>query len=113
MPNPRKDANVNNRAYSKHIATWTSHPACLALKWFPPQPGWININFDIAIRANATITAIVARNEFGDVLFAHSNLFPPSNPTHGETQAAFQAINLAVYHNYSYVLFGGDSKGVI
>ena len=110
---PRKDANVINKAYLKYVAAWTFHLACPALKWFPPEPGWIKINFDVAIRPRATITAAVGRNEFGNVLFTHSNLFPPSDLTLGETQVAFQAIKLAIYRKYSYVLFEGDSKGVI
>lgn len=44
-------------------------------------------------------------NELCDVIFAHSNLFTPSDPTLGESQAALQAIKLAVFHNNSYVLF--------
>ena len=92
---------------------WTSHPACPDLKWFPLQPGWIKINFDVAIIPHATILAAVGRRELGDILFAHSNLFLPSNLTFGETQAAFKALKLAVFCKYSYVLFEGDCKGVI
>ena len=63
--------------------------------------------------AHATIIAIVGRNEFGYILFAYSNLFPPSHPTLEEMQAALQAIKLAVFYKYSYVIFEGDFKGAI
>lgn len=56
---------------------------------------------------------VIRRSEFGDILFAHSNLFLPSNLTIGETQAAFKALKLAVFYKCSYVLFEGDCKGVI
>ena len=111
--NPRKNVDVINRAYSKHIAMWTSHLACPTLKWFPPEPGWIKINFDVAIIPHAPILAVVGRSEFGDILFAHSNLFLPSNLTLGETQAAFKALKLAVFYNYSYVIFEGECKGLL
>lgn len=111
--NSRKNVDVINRAYSKHIAAWTSHLACPALKWFPPQLGWIKINFDVAIIPHATILAVVGRSEFGDILLAHSNLFLPSNLTLGVTQVAFKTLKLVVFYKYSYVLFEGDCKGVI
>ena len=110
MSSPKRDVDVINRAYSKHIVAWTSHLVRPTQKQFPSQPGWIKINFDVAIRPHVTITDTIRRNEFGDILFANSNLFPP---TLRETQDAFQAIKIVVYHKYSYVLFKGDSKGVI
>lgn len=61
MFDPKKDVGVINKAYSEHIVAWTSHLVHLALKQFPPQPGWIKINFDIAIRPHATITDTIGR----------------------------------------------------
>ena len=40
-------------------------------------------------------------------------MFPSSHPTLKEMQAALQAIKLAVFYKYSYVLFEGDFKGAI
>lgn len=83
------------------------------MKWFYPKlVGWIEANFDVAIRPHVTVTAI-GRNKFGDILFARSNLSLPIDLTLGETLTTFQVMNLAIYHKYSYVLCEGDFDGVI
>jgi len=44
----------------------------------------MKINFDIVIRSQSSFTVVVCRNEYGDVIFAHSSLFPHIDPIQGE-----------------------------
>ena len=55
----------------------------------------------------------VGRNDLGEVLFAHTALFPPSLRHQEEINDALLALNLFVLHNLSYVQFEGDSNLVI
>lgn len=56
-----------------------------------PQSGWIMINFDVTIRPHANFTTAMGRNELGDIIFAHSSVFPPLDPTLEKTQTILQA----------------------
>lgn len=42
----------------------------------------MKINFDVAIRSQSSFTVVVCRYEYGDVIFAHSSLFPHIDPIH-------------------------------
>lgn len=55
----------------------------------------------------------MCRNEFDDSVFAHSNLFSITYLSQGESHVAFQTITLVVHHEFQYVIFEGDSKGII
>ena len=85
----------------------------LATKWIPPPLGWVKINFDVAIIRHLSMVVAVGRNDLGEVLFAHTSLFPPSLPLQEEINNALLALNLFALHNLSYVQFEGDSKVVI
>ena len=84
------------RSFSEYALVRSSQIARPTLKWTPTQTSYR-----------------IKSNELCDVVFAHSNLVTPSDPTLGESQAALQAIKLAVFHNNSYDLFKGNSKGLI
>ena len=85
----------------------------MATKWIPPPLGWVKINFDVAIIPHLSMVLAVGRNDLGEVLFAHTSLFPPSLRHQEEINDALLALNLFVLHNLSYVQFEGDSNLVI
>ena len=65
------------------------------------------INFDVTIRPHTNFSAVMGRNEPEDIIFAHSSVFPPLDPTLGKTQTTLQAIKFDVSHNLSILCSGG------
>ena len=104
---PKKDVKAINKAYVEHLNAWKSLLSNPKFTWFTPQSGWIMINFDVSIRPHANFTAVMGRNEPEDIIFAHSSVFPPLDPTLGKTQTTLQAIKFDVSHNLSILCSGG------
>ena len=104
---PKKDVKAINKAYVEHLNAWKSLLSNPKFTWFTPQSGWIMINFDVTIRPHANFTAVMGRNEPEDIIFAHSSVFPPLDPTLGKTQTTLQAIKFDVSHNLSILCSRG------
>lgn len=53
---------------------WASCANCLSATWLPPKPGWMKINFDVAIRHNGSYITISCRDS-SNSLGVHGAIF--------------------------------------
>lgn len=83
------------------------------VKWQPPPPGVLKLNFDAAYKDGCTVTAAVLRNNSGTILGAWVNRFHSENSFCSEVEAAVQALKIAADLKINTACFEGDAHNVI
>ena len=78
--------------------------------WIPPPKNYIKLNVDVAVSQAFTSLAVVARNEFGEVLKVWAKIHDLCTPTQAEAVAIMWALNLATAENWCNIIVEGDSK---
>ncbi|KAA3481168.1 reverse transcriptase [Gossypium australe] len=84
--------------------------------WRPPEVGVIKINFDASYqrKEKLAITAIIARNESGNILGAETYLVKEAvDPFVAEARACERAVLFAKARRYCRVIVEGDALSVI
>ena len=77
--------------------------------WKPPPPGWFKVNFDVAVRQDFSVLAVVVRNGY-KVVHVATELKGAMAPLLAESCAAVFAIKQAQSLGCSQVIFEGDSS---
>ena len=67
--------------------------------WIPPPKNYIKLNVDVAVSQTFTSLAMVARNEFGEVLKVWAKIHDLCTPTQVEAVAILWAPSLATIEN--------------
>ncbi|KAB1213925.1 hypothetical protein CJ030_MR5G017188 [Morella rubra] len=80
------------------------------ISWSPPEPGWMKINFDVAIRQEGSYIAVSCRDSSSSLCTAYMERIQAVDPFMGETMAAVRAVELALEKRWTHVLFESDSK---
>ena len=78
--------------------------------WLPPPRNYRKLNVDAAISQAFTSLAVVARNEFSEVLKVWTKIHDLCSPTQAEAVAIQWALILAKDENWSNIIVEGDSK---
>ena len=78
--------------------------------WIPPPKNYIKLNVDAAVSQAFTSLAVVARNEFGEVLKVWAKIHDLCTPTQVEAAAILWALSLATAENWCNIIVEGDSK---
>ena len=78
--------------------------------WIPPPKNYIKLNVDVAVSQAFTSLAVVARNEFGEVLKVWAKIHDLCTPTQAEATAIMWALNLAAAENWCNIIVEGDLK---
>lgn len=68
---------------------------------------------DVAIINTFSITAVVCRDDLGDVIFSHTSFMPLSGPLIGEVNVTLLALKLDAHYNLTFIPFERDLKFVI
>ena len=101
--------------YLTHLFAWSleeeKNSSCS--RWSPPLQEWIKVNFDVAVKENASFASIVARSQDGNIIQAWKEKFPPSSPLWAEANAALLTIKSCAELNFNNVIFEGDALMVI
>jgi hypothetical protein len=77
--------------------------------WSPPPAGSIKINTDVAVHANFSTLAVIARDHQGFVLKAWSSKYLSMDPTTSEAAAIKWALTLAKEECFSNIIVESDS----
>ena len=78
--------------------------------WISPPKNYIKLNVDAVVSQTFTSLAMVARNEFGEVLKLWVKIHDLCTPTQAEVAAILWALNLAIAENWCNIIVEGDSK---
>ena len=76
--------------------------------WMPPPRNYIKLNVDASISSGFTFLAMVARNEFGEVLKVWTKIHDLHSPTQTKADTIQWALNLANDENWSNIVMEGD-----
>ena len=74
---------------------------------------WIKVNFDAAVKENASFASVVACSQDGNIIQAWTEKFPPGSPLWAEANAALLTIKSCTELNFNHVIFEGDALMVI
>ena len=78
--------------------------------WFPPPRNYIKLNVDAAVSQAFTFLAVVARNDFGEVLKVWAKIHDLCTPTQAEAAAIMWALSLVTAENWCNIIVEGNSK---
>lgn len=81
--------------------------------WNPPLRGVIKLNSDVAVRGKCSYLGIVARNEKGDAIEAHTFKVYTTDPLISELMAVKEAILLSLKNSWTDIICESDAKNVI
>nr|POE77153.1 putative ribonuclease h protein [Quercus suber] len=91
-------------------------PIIRTVKWSPPPPGWLKINFDGAIFSSKGLAGLgaIIRNDKGLVMAAYTQSIPlPTSVEMVEVLAARSAIGFLRELHFDQVIVEGDSEVII
>ena len=78
--------------------------------WFPLPRNYIKLNVDAAVSQAFTSLAVVARNDFGEVLKVWAKIHDLCTPTQAKAAAIMWALSLVAAENWCNVIMEGNSK---
>ena len=78
--------------------------------WIPPPKNYIKLNVDATVSHDFTSLAVVAWNEFGEVLKVWAKIHDLCSPTQVEAAAIMWALSLVRAENWCNIIMEGDSK---
>lgn len=102
-----------HRRYHSHKLAWSCMNEGLRKHWEPPEPGQINVNYDVAVQAGRLIFAAITRDSQGQILHARSGTIEGLNPIKGEARAARLACEMAIELPGVKVIIEGDCLNLV
>lgn len=113
IPNPTKEVEKINKARLDHLSAWFLLVSTLNSCWCHPQSGWVKVNFNVTIRPMLLSLLLCVEMNLTILCLPTQISFPLHIFLKGEAHVTFQTIALVVHHEFQYVIFEGDSKGII
>ncbi|PON70441.1 hypothetical protein PanWU01x14_081100 [Parasponia andersonii] len=65
---------------------------------------WIKVNVDVVVREIYLVVAVVARDEFGNILALQVEVVQCTDPTFEEASTILLRINMVVMHSWKFVV---------
>ncbi|KAB1226989.1 hypothetical protein CJ030_MR1G014989 [Morella rubra] len=89
------------RRYADHFHAWHQVQTLgCRLRWVPPEPDWLKVNFDVAVRCNGSFLAVSCRDYTSSLCIVYTERLQATDPLVGEVLAAVRAVELALENNW-------------
>ena len=98
-PHPAKAINNISAKLELHLCIWCV--ASLPSLWFPPLPGAVKGNFDVAIKEDFAVMAAVVSDSLGNIILAATRKLYFTGAVKGEAVAS------SFSHPFSSLLWSG------
>lgn len=81
--------------------------------WSPPLPGAIKANFDVAVKSDFAVAAMVLSDSNGNIVQAVTKRLSTTDAAIGEAQAALLAVQCAASFGVYSLILEGDAINII
>jgi hypothetical protein len=98
-------------AMKHHNLAWAD--AKSSSLWSPPLPGNIKANFDVAVKSDFSVAAMVLSDSNGNIIQAITKRLSTTDAAIGEAQAALLAIQSAASFGVYSLILEGDAINII
>lgn len=106
LPNLIKDIHA---CVQDHLLAWDHVDKHSRAVWQAPEPGWLKINTDVAVRSYGSFTAVSCRDALSSLCYVSTERIDAVDPLLGEAYAVLTAMKQASLKRWSKVYFECDS----
>jgi hypothetical protein len=111
QPNPIESIRIIANSVQIHKKAWSD--SALSSTWTPPLPGNFKSNFDVAVKNDFSVAAMVFSDSNGKIIHAATKRLSTTDASIGEAQAALLASQIAYSLGIYSLILEGDAINII
>jgi hypothetical protein len=111
QPNPIESIQIIANSVQIHKKAWSD--SVFSSTWAPPLPGNFKANFDVAVKNDFSVAAMVLSDSNGKIIHAATKRLSTTDASIGEAQAALLASQIASSLGIYSLILEGDAINII